>query len=77
MFHFTCKTFWVDRIVTVNKLIANMCTWIIVNDSAAHCKLIKVIVCKVINNLSHLIIVEFSCQKYKKEMEGQRVLSKI
>jgi hypothetical protein len=31
----------------------------------------------VINNLSHLIIVEFSCQKYKKEMEGQRVLSKI
>ena len=77
MFHFTCETFWINRVIAVNKMVANMCTWIVVNDGTAHCKLVKVIISKMINDLSHLNIVEFNCQKYKKDMEEQRVLSKI
>lgn len=50
----------------------------VIDDSTAHCQLVKVIVSEMINNLSHLLLYVFFCrQKYKKEVEEQSVFMEI
>ena len=71
MFHFTGESIRIDHVITVYKLVTHVRTWIIVNDGTAHGQLVEVIVCEMVNDLSHSVILDFCCQKYKKDMERQ------
>ena len=56
------KALGIYCVVAVDKLILYLCTRIVINDSTAHGKLVKVVIGEVIDDLFHCLFFSFTCK---------------